>query len=330
VSFHWSGRGGFYPILKDQYDIAWWPSFLNPISKCGYLGVDVFFVLSGAVIARSALNSNPKRFAESRFLRLFPVYFLSTIIAIVITPIAAVGFNRSQDLFGVTGLQFWVGGPTIVGTSWTLPYEIGFYFLIYLAIIYNSRKKLLFGPNELFNFLATWLLLSILASDLNFKPITFLTIQGFGPYFILGACLSQMNDFKNSKKFAIMFAISLTLSGKELISRVPHVHHALIFSALLLFVIVIIILTSNFVDLSKYLSPINAPVATLSLMTYPIYLLHETVGMSVISELNKNGVSIKISYLTVFLSVTGVSWISVKFYEPFCINIYKRFFSRQT
>ena len=325
MSFHWSGRGGFYPILRIKYDISWWPNWLNPISKTGLLGVDVFFILSGAVIAKSALNSNPKKFAQSRFLRLYPVYLLATAIAIVITPIAASGFNRSKDLLGLSGLQYWVGGSTIIGTSWTLPYEIGFYFLIFLSINYCKFKKLEFDEKQMFRFLTCWLTFLTITPALNFQPLTFLSIQGFGAYFVLGACLSQMKSVILIKKYSIIFAVSFVLSGKELISRVPITHYLLLFSTLLLSIVVLIIISSNFCDLSKYFSPLSHQLATLSLMTYPIYLLHETVGMSVISELNSHGISIKISYLLVFGFILFLSWLSVKYYEPFFKLIYKNY-----
>jgi peptidoglycan/LPS O-acetylase OafA/YrhL len=208
LSFHWSGRGGFYPILKTPYDTSWWPHFLNPISKFGLLGVDVFFILSGAVIANSSINTKPRRFAEARFLRLFPVYFLCTLIAILITPIAANGFNRTQDLFGVTGLQYWAGGPTIIGTSWTLPIEIGFYFLIYLAMYIVGKNGECFTKHSLFRFLVGWLMLITLSPSLNFPSLTFLIVQNYAPYFIYGAVLSLLSNVKDFQKYFLLFFYS--------------------------------------------------------------------------------------------------------------------------
>ena len=51
------------------------------------LAVDVFFLLSGFVLAHSGRNGvDPRTFAIKRFWRLFPVFFATTIVAIFASP----------------------------------------------------------------------------------------------------------------------------------------------------------------------------------------------------------------------------------------------------
>lgn len=54
VSFHWTGRGGFSPGLDYSLDLAFWPNWFEAFAAPGFLGVDIFFILSGTVIAASA------------------------------------------------------------------------------------------------------------------------------------------------------------------------------------------------------------------------------------------------------------------------------------
>ena len=42
--------------------------------KYGYLGVDLFFIISGFVITKSIENRSLKQFIIARFIRLYPIY----------------------------------------------------------------------------------------------------------------------------------------------------------------------------------------------------------------------------------------------------------------
>jgi peptidoglycan/LPS O-acetylase OafA/YrhL len=326
---HFFKKGTTYNSFKVHYDFDWWPRFLFPLSNTGLLGVDIFFILSGAVIAKTALNSTPRRFAESRFLRLFPMYFLATLMAIMIAPIVSNGSNPVNYWFGLTGLQFWAGGPTIVGAAWTLPYEIGFYFIVFFVINYLSRNKKKFSENSLFGLLVSWTIITVLAPAFEFQPLDILSVSNFSPYFILGACLSQITNLRNFKKYFVVVIFSAALSEKVLISRVPEMQHKFLFSFILLPIVILIILSSNFRDLSTILPSLNRPLETLSLMTYPIYLLHVNLGMGIVSKLYGDGLSSSLCYLTAFSFTLFVSWFSVKYYEPQFRKFYKKYLSLQ-
>ncbi|HET6292197.1 MAG TPA: acyltransferase family protein [Kribbella sp.] len=45
------------------------------IARYGYLGVDLFFTISGFVVLLSAWNSPPRSFVVSRVVRLYPAYW---------------------------------------------------------------------------------------------------------------------------------------------------------------------------------------------------------------------------------------------------------------
>lgn len=50
---------------------------LGDISKYGYLGVDLFFMISGFVILMSAEGRTATAFVRSRAIRLYPAYWFS-------------------------------------------------------------------------------------------------------------------------------------------------------------------------------------------------------------------------------------------------------------
>lgn len=77
ILFHlWSLEGG----LKSYLNI----DFLNFFFSKGYLGVDIFFFLSAYGCACSLSKNSLGKFYKNRFFRIFPIYFIYTIVLVLI------------------------------------------------------------------------------------------------------------------------------------------------------------------------------------------------------------------------------------------------------
>ena len=329
VSFHWSGGGAFYGHLNFPYELNWWPKWLVPISNIGFLGVDVFFILSGSVIAKSALRSTARKFGVSRFLRLYPVYFLATIFALLIAPHSIRSFhaNFSSYMANLIGANFILGGP-IVGAAWTLTYEIGFYLIIYSALRYFEFRKREFGEEQLIQTLLVLILLSIFGSLtfdlLKVQSPTALLGPKFIPYFVLGSCLTFKITLTNMR-LLIVFLLSVYLTGSEIINRMPFTKHQFLHGLIFLIIVISIVHSSLFLRIDFLSRRTTKAITTLSLMTYAVYLLHETVGISLISLLINRGFSIQWTHCFVFGAILIVSWLSTKFYEPAFRRLFNRY-----
>jgi peptidoglycan/LPS O-acetylase OafA/YrhL len=55
-----------------------------PYTWFGWVGVEIFFVISGFVIANSASKSSPKEFLFGRALRLYPAVWIASTLSLVI------------------------------------------------------------------------------------------------------------------------------------------------------------------------------------------------------------------------------------------------------
>jgi peptidoglycan/LPS O-acetylase OafA/YrhL len=135
----------------DRAPQPWMPDFLANLFRFGYFGVDVFFVLSGFVIAYSLRDGSWTlgylgRFALKRSLRLDPPYWTAIALELVLiiagrrffpslgTPVPSVAALVAHLFY----LQDLLGYGSISVIFWTLCYEVQFYLtLISILVIWR-------------------------------------------------------------------------------------------------------------------------------------------------------------------------------------------------
>jgi len=108
---------------------------IGPLKDWGYLGVNLFFAISGYVICLVASKPtfSPASFAIKRVFRLFPMYWVAmATIAFMIT----IGKYRPEPLghflYSMTLLP--QSGPSAYDVSWTLERELVFYALATVTV----------------------------------------------------------------------------------------------------------------------------------------------------------------------------------------------------
>ena len=115
-------------------------SFLAPVSKYGFLGVDIFFVISGYFILLTAHGRDWRSFAAARFSRLYPGLatcgLFTFLICMVWIQFCWRPLHFRNLLTHLSGLSFvpGVSGHFVFLDSayWTLLIEIKYYFLVFL------------------------------------------------------------------------------------------------------------------------------------------------------------------------------------------------------
>jgi peptidoglycan/LPS O-acetylase OafA/YrhL len=123
----------------------------------GYLSVDLFFMLSGIVLAMNYSNSvtlhgtfrTYRIFILKRLARIYPLYITATVFLLMIAAVRyymkGVPFTPEQSLPSVIAniflVQTWGFGESVVGPAWSISVEFAAYILfpILVALTITSR-----------------------------------------------------------------------------------------------------------------------------------------------------------------------------------------------
>ncbi len=286
MSFHYLFRGyhgneGFSPLAFP--DVA-------PIAKYGFLGVHLFFMISGLVIAYSSRGRTATQFAAARASRLIPGAWASiTFLFLVFTffPLAILPTNIITWLANLTFLPQALHAPMQSTSFWTIQIEIAFYVWVAILIAANLWKHTL-------KIITAWLVICA-ANDLilHSKILDYVFLTKYGPLFSLGILLfhAKEHGFRPTN-IALMFA-TLVLSDLNLIadtaSFTDHYHAALNPVALtaLLCAGFLLLAAATCIQISERW---QRACYVLGGITYPLYLVHESWGYRIFWWLNNSNV----------------------------------------
>lgn len=113
------------------------------LARVGFLGVDVFFVISGLVIAKS-LDKQPKAtlFFKKRFFRIFLGYWPMFALAWVVHAFYHPERLPHIDLLGSFTLMSLKMDSLLIFPSWSLTYELFFYLLVGVLLLLTVTKPM--------------------------------------------------------------------------------------------------------------------------------------------------------------------------------------------
>jgi peptidoglycan/LPS O-acetylase OafA/YrhL len=181
---------------------------ISVMTQFGYLGVPLFFMISGYVIAVSAAHRSPWAFLVARAVRLYPAYW----IGLVFTVVTVAMFNGDipsvfQLLANITLMNDVVGVKNIDGVYWTLHAELRFYACIFLLILLGVFKYYKI-------WLTAWLAVTLLHVFTGQPAIVGWFISPvYSPFFIAGILfyLLQRNDYKAYVAAMLPLCLALAL-----------------------------------------------------------------------------------------------------------------------
>ena len=187
VLYHFTGFGGGGAWPEPAREV--FPD-LAPLTRFGYLGVDLFFVVSGFVILMSAWGRGPGEFGVSRLVRLMPAYWVSVLLGALIYALFRLGHGVPGLVVpNLTMLQGGLGVRNVDAVYWTLWVELHFYVLVaVLAAIGITYRSCLV-------FMAVWMFGGLFADQADHELLQTLLVPTWSPYFIAGMALYMIHRF---------------------------------------------------------------------------------------------------------------------------------------
>lgn len=274
VFYHYTFRG----YAADNLSPLSFPH-LAALFQYGYLGVDLFFLISGFVILMSALTkNNATDFVLSRIQRLYPAFWAGvTLTALTSVCIGGEKFqvHLGQYLANLTMVSGYFGVKPVDDVYWSLLVELKFYFLIFLLLLLNGLGKMTY-------FLGAWAGVTLGVSFCGAPAIVnFFLFPEWSPYFIAGALLYLIHrEGPSLDKLGILFVVyALSLKSACLYRVGLAAHYHTPFSA-----VIIIGLISSFYLLlfciawGKTTWLRRKEALSLGALSYPLYLVHQKMG----------------------------------------------------
>jgi peptidoglycan/LPS O-acetylase OafA/YrhL len=254
---------------------------LSPVARYGYLGVQLFFMISGYVILWSIEGRTLRHFTAHRLIRLYPTFWLCAIFTLLIvhlTKLTRFYPGLRAILVNITMTPSWFGYPAIDGSYWSLATELQFYILVGFSVWK-------FGFKRIGNVLLLWLLAGSVLYYFNYS-----TFGGeYFAYFCIGAACYLLHSEGLRLKYVTLLVGSLSAALWICTWQAPilgsyyktHLDPVVCAS--------IVILETLLVFLSHWISSIMGPRANLLAIylggvTYPLYLIHQTAGYSIMNR----------------------------------------------
>ena len=288
----------------------------------GYLGVDLFFIISGFVVALSAEGRNFREFLSSRVTRLYPILWISATLTFIVSSIwgYVVGLHTTFATYitNLTMVPTLFGQGIIDGSYWSLTVELKFYAFVgalillglfrYIERIATLLAPILFiavfffglAPNYIANFIAGMLFYTIYKEGLS-------SSTGIASLLMLAV----------STKYATHFAQSLSEGYHTVFST--YVIGAYIVAFYILF----------FGIATQKITVSNTKILTvLGALTYPVYLLHQEIGRIFFKIVENAGWNNWIAFVLVSGMVIGVAYLLQAYYEKAAQRILRNTLSR--
>lgn len=165
--------------------------------KFGTWGVELFFVISGFVILPSVLRYTPREFAWRRFLRIYPLFFVLSLLFVVLN--AATNdypkLNNTEAIIaGLLFLNLVTGTEQPAPNAWSLTFEVVFYAFACAIAFFGLRQR---------NTLITVILIICALAFVFRYPIAV--------YFLFGVLTRIVHNFLSNKTAKILPPWSMTL-----------------------------------------------------------------------------------------------------------------------
>lgn len=289
------------------------PSPVVSASSFGYLGVELFFVISGCVITLSASDRTARAFLVNRAVRLYPTFWAALLFTVVMQIALVPGshFSSTQLLANLAMLPGYLGEKPIDDVYWTLSVEWKFYALVAAALTMKLSRH-----SE--RIACVWILL--LATQ-HLLPrigwLSSLTIFPYGSHFAFGVLLLAVRQHGASPPRIAWAFVAMAVC----VATTAKVHGGFVPGASASSKVVacsisggsclLLLLSARY----RQQPAVAARLQALGSSTYPLYLLHAGVFYPVLSSLSAAGFPPASALMTTLVTMSITVYIFSRYME---------------
>ncbi|MCJ0874052.1 acyltransferase [Streptomyces sp. AP-93] len=313
LAFHWTAHAGVPEIWGGKVPSEFMPHIARYTSY-GWLGVQLFFIISGFVICMSCWGRKPGDFFVSRVVRVFPAYWAAVLLtAGVLTlvphlgrPGARTGLDVQTVLVNFTMFVSPLGSQYVDGVYWTLWMELQFYLLFAIVVTMGLTYR------RVVAFCGIWAAAALLAPQTKIPLLESFAMPQESPYFIAGVALFLMHRFGPSLLLwgivGFSWLVALSRIRRLKLTYEDATQHPLSWTVVATIVtlsyLVIIAVALGYFDRVRWKG-----LTVAGALTYPLYLIHQEAGWTLIHWLRTLGigpgaalaVSLAVALLTAWL-----------------------------
>jgi peptidoglycan/LPS O-acetylase OafA/YrhL len=255
---------------------------LSSFARYGFLGVPVFFVISGFVIAYSAEDRTATGFAIARFARIYPCFiFCMTLTFVTVLLFGPPHFETTLAQWAANLLLASpaLRQPYMDSAYWSLVVEATFYGWVAVLIAAGVFRK------HIDIIVLAWLCISMLNElTIDARAIEIVFLADDSGFFATGLLIYEFHRGRRDAMLKALLALSVATAIFQAIhnlgwlrGRTGEPFDDCVVAAICLLSILAIIGATRIRSL-----PIPAPaVLAIGGMTYPMYLLHQQLGYAV-------------------------------------------------
>ena len=297
---------------------------LSSMVGTGAVGVEIFFVISGFVIAMSASGARPMRFATGRVIRIAPALWTCAVIALVARLLHGEPVGALLDAFS-RSVILWPDGPYIDGVVWTLVVEAVFYGLVFLSMLAGpavSLERLALGigtASAAFVALFAYATFGAsgpgageLAATLDRFAFKLLLLR-HGVFFAIGMLVFSVHrhGWKRWKALALVAFGAFALA--EIAASAGGGADSAVQGGLWLVGLGAVVASVRYRDaIARCLAGLHGPSRELGRLSYPLYLNHYSLGMVLVPSLFAAGLGPPAALAVSLAIVIASSWWVVR------------------
>lgn len=295
----------------------------------GWLGVHLFFLISGFVICMSSWGRGVGSFLRSRAVRLYPAYWLSVVVcAVVLTiwPFVQKPVGVDEALVNLTMFHEPLGVRPVAEVYWTLWAELRFYLLFSLLVWWGLTYRRVVG------FCVGWLgAVTVVKAFVPDGTLAHIVLMSdYAPLFTAGVACYLMYRFRPTLMSWGIVGVSFVLAVPAVLYRtgleangggpVPPRWPAVVLLAVCFLLIAAVALGWLSRLRGRWLVAVGAT-------TYPLYLLHVDVGGTMLHEL-QGSMPDGLLVVLVTIAMVALAWLVYRYVERPVAPLMKRGLTR--